>query len=195
MADELSESSGTFSSFTTYFINIPLIGIIFYLLWKIFKTRNEVDKPVTYVSPAAPPMKKRDFTLEELKEFDGTKGEGRVLVAVNNKVFDVSRGKRYYGPGGPYAVFAGRDASRGLATFSLDVPTDKYDDLSDLQPSEMESVLEWEMQFNEKYDYVGKLLKPGETHNSYSDDEGEGNQKEDEPNPKEEDITSKSKDD
>lgn len=195
MADDLPESGGTFSTFTTYFINIPLIGIIFYLLWKIFKSRNEVDKPVMYVSPAAPPMKKRDFTLEELKEFDGTKGEGRVLVAVNNKVFDVTRGKRYYGPGGPYAVFAGRDASRGLATFSLDEPTDKYDDLSDLQPSEMESVLEWEMQFNEKYDYVGKLLKPGETPNSYSDDEGEGFVKEDESNPKEEDITSKSKDD
>lgn len=195
MAEDLPESSGTFSTFTTYFINIPLLGIIFYLIWKIFKSRSEFDKPVTYVSTAAPPMKKRDFTLEELKEFDGIKGEGRVLVAVNNKVFDVTRGKRYYGPGGPYAVFAGRDASRGLATFTLDEPSDKYDDLSDLKPSEMESVLEWEMQFNEKYDYVGKLLKPGESHNSYSDDEGEANSKEDEVNPKEDETAQKSKDD
>lgn len=176
MAEDLSDTSGTFSSLTTYFINIPLLGIIIYLLWKIFKSRSDVEKPVNVIPPV-PPMKKRDFTLEELREFDGLKGEGRVLIAVNNKVFDVTRGKRYYGPGGPYAVFAGRDASRGLATFSLEDPSDKYDDLSDLQPSEMESVLEWEMQFTEKYDYVGKLLKPGETHNSYSDDEGETNAK------------------
>jgi membrane-associated progesterone receptor component len=46
-------------------------------------------------------------------------------------------------------VFAGRDASRGLATFSLteDVLKDEYDDLSDLTSMQMESVREWEMQF------------------------------------------------
>ena len=65
-------------------------------------------------------------------------------------------------PGGPYSGFAGRDASRGLATFSVDPVSDDYDDLSDLKPSEMEQVQEWELQFSEKYDLVGKLLKPGE---------------------------------
>lgn len=64
--------------------------------------------------------------------------------------------------GGPYSGFAGRDASRGLATFSVDPVSDDYDDLSDLKPSEMEQVQEWELQFSEKYDLVGKLLKPGE---------------------------------
>lgn len=51
--------------------------------------------------------------------------------------------------GSPYGVFAGRDASRGLATFSLteDVLKDEYDDLSDLTSMQMESVREWEMQF------------------------------------------------
>ena len=39
---------------------------------------------------------------------------------------------------------------------------DDYDDLSDLKPGEMEQVQEWELQFSEKYDLVGKLLKPGE---------------------------------
>ena len=63
---------------------------------------------------------------------------------------------------GPYSGFAGRDASRGLATFSVDPVSDEYDDLSDLKPGEMEQVQEWELQFSEKYDLVGKLLKPGE---------------------------------
>ncbi|KAL1432782.1 hypothetical protein MTO96_012984 [Rhipicephalus appendiculatus] len=36
---------------------------------------------------------------------------------------------------------------------------------------EMESVREWEMQFTEKYHYVGRLLKPGEEPTDYSDEE------------------------
>jgi len=43
-------------------------------------------------------MKKRDFTPEELLEYDGVK-QKRVLLAVNFKVFDVTRGKDFYGPG------------------------------------------------------------------------------------------------
>ena len=41
----------------------------------------------------------------------------------------------------------------------VETVTDEYDDLSDLKPSEMEQVQEWELQFSEKYDLVGKLLK------------------------------------
>ena len=46
-------------------------------------------------------------------------------------------------------MFAGRDASRGLATFSLteEAIRDTFDDLSDLTSMQMDSVREWEMQF------------------------------------------------
>lgn len=37
----------------------------------------------------------------------------------------------------------------------------------------MDSVLEWEMQFTEKYEYIGKLLKPGEKHYNYKAEESE----------------------
>ena len=61
--------------------------------------------------------------------------------------------------GGPYGVFAGRDASRGLATFSLgeDSIKDEYDDLSDLNTMQMDSVREWEMQFNGLYKILVNL--------------------------------------
>lgn len=51
---------------------------------------------------------------------------------------------------GPYAAFGGRDASRGLATFSVVPGKDEYDDLSDLNTTEMNSILEWEEQFKGK---------------------------------------------
>lgn len=151
-------------------LNLVLVAIITILVYKIFRSRQQ---PAAAPPPEPElPRLRKDFTVAELRAFDGTQPDGRVLVAVNGTVYDVTKGKRFYGPGGPYAAFGGRDASRGLATFSV-TSNDKeeYDDLSDLSPMEMESVREWEMQFKEKYVLVGRLLKPGEQPTSYSDED------------------------
>uniref|UniRef100_U5EFV8 Putative membrane associated progesterone receptor n=1 Tax=Corethrella appendiculata TaxID=1370023 RepID=U5EFV8_9DIPT len=151
-------------------LNLALIGFITLLIYKIMKERNKQHTPPV-IEPELPKLR-RDFTIQELKEFDGKQSDGRVLVAVNGSVYDVTKGKRFYGPGGPYAAFGGRDASRGLATFSVtSSEKEEYDDLSDLNSMEMESVREWEMQFKEKYTYVGRLLKPGEQPTNYSDED------------------------
>ena len=63
-----------------------------------------------------------------------------------------------------YGVFAGQDASRGMALNDTDAsvlvsPTkDKKDDLSDLKPDEIESLQHWLEFFESKYTHVGFLV-------------------------------------
>lgn len=61
------------------------------------------------------PHPQRDFTLEELREYTGA-NEKPIYLCAKGVVYDLSDGASFYGPGGPYAVFAGHDASRCLAT-------------------------------------------------------------------------------
>ncbi|XP_076237164.1 membrane steroid binding protein [Calliopsis andreniformis] len=157
-------------------VNLALVGVIALLVYKIVKSKTKTEVPVQEIKTL--PKLRRDFTVEELKKYDGTGPDGRILVAVNGNIYDCTRSAKFYGPGGPYAAFGGRDASRGLATFSIETAKDEYDDLSDLNITEMNSVKEWDEQFKEKYDYVGKLLKPGEAPTNYSDEEDEGSQQE-----------------
>jgi len=99
------------------------------------------------------------MTLEELRTYDGTGTDGRVCIAVNRKVCDVTKGRSYYSKGGPYANFAGRDATRALGAFDIQAVKDAWDDYSDISPAHMASAKEWEEQFSEKYDFVGYLVQ------------------------------------
>ncbi|VVC92259.1 unnamed protein product [Leptidea sinapis] len=152
-------------------MNVVLSFIVCVLIYKIYRnklSKASVDPPI----PELPKIRK-DMTAAELRQYDGNQPDGRVLVAVNGWIFDVTKGRRFYGPGSPYAAFGGTDASRGLATFSVTSSDKEYDDLSDLNSVEMDSVKEWEAQFREKYDLVGRLLRPGEEPTHYSEEEAE----------------------
>jgi membrane-associated progesterone receptor component len=71
------------------------------------------------------PEPMRNFTAKQLRHFDGSINENTddpkpVYLSVGGTVFDVSKGRDFYGPGGPYEVFAGRECGAALATMSFD---------------------------------------------------------------------------
>lgn len=80
-------------------INLFLVGVISFLAYKIF--RNTTQSTTAKTAPVEPtlPRLRRDFTVQELKQYDGNQPDGRILVAVNGNVYDVTKGKRFYGPG------------------------------------------------------------------------------------------------
>lgn len=62
----------------------------------------------------------------------------------------------FYGPGGPYALFAGKDASRALAKMSFE-EKDLNGDLTGLGVFELEALQDWEYKFISKYVKVGTV--------------------------------------
>ncbi|XP_053214252.1 membrane-associated progesterone receptor component 1-like [Panonychus citri] len=132
-----------------------ICAFLIYRLWRSSSPQDSVDRNAIRLPE---PLKKHDMDLEELKRYDGKGADGRVCIAINGVVFDCSK-SHFYQPGGPYQSFAGRDATRGLAKFDVTAVSDEWDDHVDLTPSEISSVQEWEMQFRERYEIVGKLVK------------------------------------
>ncbi|KAL1641114.1 hypothetical protein SLS58_006388 [Diplodia intermedia] len=67
--------------------------------------------------PNNPPNNKlRTFTPATLRPYTGANPALPIYLSINATVYDVSTSPTFYGPGGPYAHFAGRDATRAWIT-------------------------------------------------------------------------------
>ncbi|KAM0486232.1 hypothetical protein ACHAPX_000937 [Trichoderma viride] len=140
-------------------LNILLVSIILYTAYTTFFSKSAPPQ----LPKQPPPTVFKIYNPHTLLPFNGA-DSAPVFMAIRGAVYDVSRGRNFYGPGGPYANFAGRDASRGLAcgsfdedmlTKDLDGPLDT---LADLGTEEMEALRGWEERFTEKYDVIGKFV-------------------------------------
>ncbi|BGP17293.1 hypothetical protein JCM10213_009102 [Rhodosporidiobolus nylandii] len=171
-------------------LNLSLLAVLFFLLYRLIPAHptapqpwNLPSQPSAYnwrpsfaASGAGKAQVWQKWTPTELSKFDGTQdgGKGRVLLAVRRKAYDVSQGRGFYGPGGPYSAFAGRDASRGLAHQSFEADMlhplgqfttgdngkehEEIDALQDLGEGEWSGLAEWEEHFRNKYPVVGDLV-------------------------------------
>ncbi|KAL4002693.1 Cytochrome b5-like Heme/Steroid binding domain family protein [Acanthocheilonema viteae] len=152
--------------------DVVIFVFVVYVVFVVF-----LKKPAKHIRPdgeeeasnALPPIKKRDFTVEQLLPFDGVQNE-RILMAVCGKVFDVTKGSLFYGPEGAYGKLAGHDATRALAKMDLTLVKDTPDDLSDISDLDLHTAREWMQSFICKYPVVGKLLAEGEEPTDYKDE-------------------------
>lgn len=107
----------------------------------------------------------RNFTLEQLHYFDGTKDERQhdkeVYLSLNGIVFDVSKGRDFYGPGGPYEKFAGHECGIALAKMSFDMEyIDNLKGCNELGFGERNELDNWISKFLDyrQYPIKGKLI-------------------------------------
>eukprot|EP00029_Vermamoeba_vermiformis_P009502 TRINITY_DN4754_c1_g1_i1.p1 TRINITY_DN4754_c1_g1~~TRINITY_DN4754_c1_g1_i1.p1 ORF type:complete len:200 (+),score=49.03 TRINITY_DN4754_c1_g1_i1:44-601(+) len=162
MADQNTDNAqADESQMSTLEISITAILIVFilYMLKKLLFSSEPVRQPVV-IKPREIIL--RNFSEEELKQFDGRNDETPIYICVKGKIYDCTRSRMFYGAGGPYAVFAGRDASRALALQSTDLKdVDNYS-LEGLSPSELDALNDWIMTYEMKYPVVGYLKRNGE---------------------------------
>jgi membrane-associated progesterone receptor component len=120
------------------------------LFSRLFRKKEERPPPL-------PDAEERDYTLAELSAYDGTDPEKPLLIAIKGQVYDVGRGRDFYGPGGPYGMFAGKDCTRALAKVAFDheLFTGSIDGLDQ---EELAKLDEWIDMFEGKYRRIGRLL-------------------------------------
>ncbi|XP_058082560.1 membrane steroid-binding protein 1-like [Magnolia sinica] len=146
---------------TTFFTVLALAMAFYYAVSSFFdsppppqRSRELEEK----MEPLPPPVQLGEITQEELKVYDGSDPKKPLLMAIKGQIYDVSQSRMFYGPGGPYALFTGKDASRALAKMSFE-DKDLTGDISGLGPFELEALQDWEYKFMSKYVKVGTVKK------------------------------------
>ena len=153
-----------FISDNAIYLGIGAIGLYFIgtAIIKYFSRTERLHKQKNELKPLPRPLEKQNMNLTQLRKYDG-KTKPNIVVAVDKKLFEVTKRSDIYGPGGMYSLLAGRDASRALATMQLKeemLPDLKFDDLSDLNGGQKNSLDEWYISFSQKYgDPLGDLVE------------------------------------
>eukprot|EP01095_Lingulamoeba_sp_RSL-Kostka_P006615 TRINITY_DN2081_c4_g1_i1.p1 TRINITY_DN2081_c4_g1~~TRINITY_DN2081_c4_g1_i1.p1 ORF type:complete len:175 (-),score=59.81 TRINITY_DN2081_c4_g1_i1:86-610(-) len=149
-------------------LEIILMILIFFMVILLIKTIVSI-----YTTPSPANIKKQAFkkpepkplvnyTLEELAEYDGTDENKPILLALDGKVYDVTRGAAFYSKDGPYGIFAGHDASLALALHEVDAKH-LNQPIDNLTNGQKHTIYEWEERFSMKYDHVGNIVLSHET--------------------------------
>lgn len=143
-------------SSATFVTLVALLVAVYYLVSGFFAPQQRA--PVVPREPPPPPVQLGTISEEELAAFDGVDEKKPLLMAIRGNIYDVSQSRGFYGPGGAYSLFAGKDASRALAKMSFE-KEDLTGDTSGLGAYELSALDDWEHKFQSKYHKVGELPK------------------------------------
>ncbi|XP_031503092.1 membrane steroid-binding protein 1-like [Nymphaea colorata] len=145
------------------FFTILALAVAFYhVVSGLFASPAPPPRARAMEEELPPPVQLGEVTAEELRAYDGSDPKKPLLMAIKGQIYDVSRSRMFYGPGGPYALFAGKDASRALAKMSFE-EQDLTGDLEGLGPFELDALQDWEYKFMSKYVKVGTIKKETNT--------------------------------
>eukprot|EP00878_Enallax_costatus_P002466 GHUV01002646.1.p1 GENE.GHUV01002646.1~~GHUV01002646.1.p1 ORF type:complete len:163 (+),score=13.94 GHUV01002646.1:152-640(+) len=97
------------------------------------------------------------LTLGQLADYDGRDASKPVYISVRGKIYDVTAGKTFYGPGGPYAVFAGKECARALAFMKV-TSEDCNGNLDGATEAQLKTLEDWENKFRQKYGIAGEVV-------------------------------------
>eukprot|EP00735_Rhodelphis_limneticus_P013109 TRINITY_DN6629_c0_g1::TRINITY_DN6629_c0_g1_i1::g.20336::m.20336 TRINITY_DN6629_c0_g1::TRINITY_DN6629_c0_g1_i1::g.20336 ORF type:complete len:161 (-),score=34.83,sp/O13995/DAP1_SCHPO/38.41/4e-23,Cyt-b5/PF00173.23/9.8e-10 TRINITY_DN6629_c0_g1_i1:184-666(-) len=149
---------------SAYLLPTIIVGFTILLLgYMLFPKTSRKEQPASTKSPVADlapifnSVEKRDYTLEELRKYDGRDGRP-ILIALKGIVHNCTYGAPFYGPGCSYHVFAGKDATRCMALTSTDEKDSFNHSLDDLQAEHFEALEHWVGFFRTKYPIVGKII-------------------------------------
>ena len=146
---------------------IATVGVVTYVLNTDANNNNRRDTTQQYAEYEAR-EKERDrlayiepkqvWKEEELQRYNGLNDDerGPLLMAVKGDVFNVYKGRNFYGPGGEYHIMAGRDATRFLAKNRLEEESDE-EKAVELNIAERANLEAWYWTIKNKYDRVGSL--------------------------------------
>ncbi|KAM6969651.1 neudesin [Tautogolabrus adspersus] len=122
------------------------------VLFVVLSTTLSEDVKLKYKAANKPV---RLIPEEELKRYDGSEEGQPIYMAVKGVVFDVTKGKEFYGKDAPYNALVGKDSTRAVAKMSLD-PADLTSDITGLTEEQLESLESvFEGTYKTKYPIVG----------------------------------------
>ncbi|PHU14098.1 Membrane steroid-binding protein 1 [Capsicum chinense] len=155
--DALKDSITAYTGLSpaTFFTVVALGLAFYYLVSGLFGSSNHGHhqrsrefEEQAQVLPS--PVQLGEISEEELKEYDGSDPNKPLLMAIKGQIYDVSQSRMFYGPGGPYALFAGKDASRALAKLSFE-EKDLTGDISGLGAFELDAVPVNDREANDRF--------------------------------------------
>ncbi|TKY46362.1 Membrane steroid-binding protein 2 [Spatholobus suberectus] len=152
---------------TAFFTVLAMMVVVYRTVSGMFVSPEDYNKPPVVSArvhprfdvqePPPEPVQLGEITDRELRSYEGSDPNKPLLMAIKGQIYDVSSGRNFYGPGGPYAMFTGKECSRALALLSFK-PEDINGNLEGLGESELTILEDWEFKFIEKYPKVGRLV-------------------------------------